>query len=174
MIVNSCYFDVGMVVCVSSFDFNAVNLFLVFSWVLLASLCWSFPSSILCMAGLVEKVLFEFMFSGTVLVSLSMVIEIFPGYSSLIWHLWPLRVYNPFTQALLAFSVLVVRLGVILIGGLSLYVTWPFLFTSSNILSLFCTFNVLIILWGTGFSFGPISFVFCKVLVCLQPSLFLY
>jgi hypothetical protein len=48
-------------------------------------------------------------------------------------------------QALLAFIVSVEKSGVILIG-LPLYVTWPFPFAAFNILSLYCAFNVLIIM----------------------------
>ena len=48
-------------------------------------------------------------------------------------------------QDLLAFMVSGEKSGVILIG-LPLYVTWPFSLTVFNILSLFSTFGVLIIL----------------------------
>ena len=48
-------------------------------------------------------------------------------------------------QDLLAFMVSGEKSGVILIG-LPLYVTWPFSLTAFNILSLFSTFGVLIIM----------------------------
>ena len=48
-------------------------------------------------------------------------------------------------QVLLAFIVPVEKSGVILIG-LHLHVTWPFSLAAFNILSLFCTFIVLIIM----------------------------
>jgi hypothetical protein len=59
--------------------------------------------------------------SWNTLVSPSMVIESFVGYSSLGWHLCSLRVCMTSVQDHLAFIVS----GVILIG-LPLYVTWPF------------------------------------------------
>jgi hypothetical protein len=57
-----------------------------------------------------------------ILVSQSMVIEIFVGYSSLGWHLCSLRVCMTSAQDLLAFIVSGEKSGVILIG-LLLYVT---------------------------------------------------
>jgi hypothetical protein len=82
-----------------------------------------------------------------------MVIESFPGYSSLGWHLWSLRVCKTSVQDLLAFRVSVEKLDVTLIL-LPLYVTWPPLFLIAfNILSLFCTFSVLIIMWWEDFHF---------------------
>ena len=56
------------------------------------------------------------------LVSPSMVIESFVGYSSQGWHLCSLRVCITFVQDLLAFIVSGEKSGVILIG-LPLYVT---------------------------------------------------
>jgi hypothetical protein len=83
--------------------------------------------------------------SCNTLVSPSMVIETFFGYSSLGWHLCSLRIYMRSAQDLLAFKVSGEKSGVILIG-LSLYVTWPFSLTAFNILSLFSAFGVLIIM----------------------------
>ena len=60
--------------------------------------------------------------SWNTLVSPSMVIESFAGYSSLGWHLCPLRVCIPSVQDHLAFIVFVEKSGVILIG-LPVYVT---------------------------------------------------
>ena len=57
-----------------------------------------------------------------VLVSPSIVIESFTGYSNVDWHLCSLRVCMTYTQDLLAFIVSGEKSGVILIG-LPLYVT---------------------------------------------------
>ena len=110
-----------------------------------SSLCWSFPSRILCRAGLVDRYCLNLVLSWNILVSPSMLIESFAGYSSLGWHLCSLRVCMTSDQALLAFIVSVEKSGVILIG-LPLYVTWPFSLAAFNILSLFCAFSVLIIM----------------------------
>ena len=56
------------------------------------------------------------------MVSPSVVIESFAGYSSLVWHLCSLRVCITSVQDLLAFIVSGEKSGVILIG-LPLYVT---------------------------------------------------
>ena len=60
--------------------------------------------------------------SWNTLISPSMVIESFAGYSSLGWHLCSLRVSITSVQDLLAFIVSVEKSGVILIG-LPLYVS---------------------------------------------------
>ena len=60
--------------------------------------------------------------SWNTLVSPSMVIESFVGYSSLSWHLYSLRVCITSVQDLLAFTVSGEMSGVILIA-LPLYVT---------------------------------------------------
>ena len=74
-----------------------------------------------------------------------MLIESFAGYSNLGFHLCSLRVCMSSDQALLAFIVSFEKSGVVLIG-LPLYVTWPFLLAVFSILSLLCTFMVLIIM----------------------------
>ena len=74
-----------------------------------------------------------------------MVIENFAGYSSLGWRLCSIGVYKTSDQALLAFIVSVQKSGVFQIG-LPLYVTWPFSLVASNILSLLCAFNDLIVM----------------------------
>ena len=86
------------------------------------------------------------------LVSPSMVIESFAGYSSLGWHLCSLRVCITSVQDLLVFIVSVEKSGEILIG-LPLYVTWPSSLTAFNILSLFSAFVVLIIMFQEEFLF---------------------
>jgi hypothetical protein len=83
--------------------------------------------------------------SRNILVSPCMLIESFAGYSNLGFHLCSLRVCMSSDQALLAFIVSFEKSGVVLIG-LSLYLTWPFLLAVFSILSLLCTFMVLIIM----------------------------
>jgi hypothetical protein len=96
--------------------------FLASSRVELHSLCWCFPSIILCRAGFVERYCVNLLLSWNILFSPSMVIESFAGYSSLGWHLSSLRVCITFVQVLLAFIVSGEKSGVILIG-LPLYAT---------------------------------------------------
>ena len=69
-----------------------------------------------------ERYCVNLVLSWNTLVSLSMVIESFGGYTSLGWHLCSLRVCIISVQDLLAFIVSVKKSGVILIG-LPLYVT---------------------------------------------------
>ena len=69
-----------------------------------------------------ERYCVNFVLSWNTLVSPSMVIESFTGYSSLGWHLFSLRVCITSVQALLAFIVSGEKSDVILIG-LPLYVT---------------------------------------------------
>ena len=68
------------------------------------------------------KILYKFGLSWNTLISPSMVIESFGGYSSLGWHLCSLSVCISSVQDLLAFIVSGDKSGVILIG-LPLYVT---------------------------------------------------
>ena len=69
-----------------------------------------------------ERYCVNLVLSWNTLVSPSMVIESFAGYSSLGWHLCPLRVCMTSAQDLLVFIVSGEKSGVILIG-LPLYVT---------------------------------------------------
>ena len=69
-----------------------------------------------------ERCCVNLFLSWNILVSPSMVIESFAGYSSLGWHLCSLRVCMMSAQDLLAFIVSDEKSGVILIG-LPLYVT---------------------------------------------------
>ena len=69
-----------------------------------------------------ERYCVNLVLSWNTLVSPSMVIESFAGYSSLGWHLCILRVCITSVQDLLAFIVYGEKSGVILIG-LPLYVT---------------------------------------------------
>ena len=79
------------------------------------SLCWSFPSIILCRAGFVERYCINLVLSWNILVSLSMIIESFAGYNSLDWHLCSLRVCVTSVQDFLVFIVSGEKSGVILI-----------------------------------------------------------
>jgi hypothetical protein len=60
--------------------------------------------------------------SQSILVSPSMIIEGFAGYSSLGWHFYSLRFCMTSSQDLVAFRISVEKFGVILMG-LPLYVT---------------------------------------------------
>jgi hypothetical protein len=80
------------------------------------SLCWNFPSRILCRAGLVDRYYFNLVLSGNILVSPSMLIESFSGYSSLEWPLCSHRVCMTSDQALLTFIVSVEKSCATLIG----------------------------------------------------------
>jgi hypothetical protein len=70
----------------------------------------------------VERYCVNLVLSWNILVSPSMVIESFAGYSSLGYHLSSLRVYMTSSQDLLTFIVSGEKSGVILIG-LPIYVT---------------------------------------------------
>jgi hypothetical protein len=72
-----------------------------------------------------ERYCVNFVLSWNTLVSSSMVIESFAGYSSLGWHLCSLSVYITSVQDLLAFLVSAEKSGVTLID-LPLYLTWHF------------------------------------------------
>jgi hypothetical protein len=94
----------------------------------------------------------NFVLSWNTLVSPSMVIESFAGYSSLGCHLCSLRVYITSVQDVLDYIISGEKSGVILIG-LPIYVTLPFSLTAFNILSLFSAFFVLIIMCQEEFLF---------------------
>ena len=97
-----------------------------------------------------ERYCINLVLSCNTLVSPSMVITSFAGYSSLGWQLCSLRVCISSAQDLLAFIVSGEMSGVILIG-LPLYVTdlFPLLLLIFNFFS------------------GPIYLEFCRPLVCL-------
>jgi hypothetical protein len=107
--------------------------------------CWSFPSRIPCRIGLVDRYCLNLVLSWNNLLSRSMLIDSFAGYSSLGWHLCFLRVCMTSNHALPAFIFSVGKSSVVWIG-LSLYVTWPFPLAAFNILSFLCAFSVLIIM----------------------------
>jgi hypothetical protein len=69
----------------------------------------------------VERYFVNLVLSWNTLISPPMVIENFPGYSILGWHLYSLRVCITSVQDLLAFIVSDEKSGVILIG-LPIYV----------------------------------------------------
>jgi hypothetical protein len=96
--------------------------FLAFSRVKFPSLCWHFLSVILCRDGFVEIYCVNLVLSWNILVSPSMLIESFAGYSSLGWHLCFLRVFMLSVQDLLTFMISGEKSAVVLIG-LPLYVT---------------------------------------------------
>ena len=98
------------------------NYFLVFSMAPFPSLCWIFPFIILWRARFIERYCVNLVLSWNTLVSPSMVIESFAGYSRLGCHLCSLRVYMRSAQDLLAFLVSGEKSGIILIG-LPSYVT---------------------------------------------------
>ena len=75
------------------------------------------------LAGIVERYCVNLVLSWNILVSRSMVIERFAGYSSFSWYLCSLRVYIRSAKDLLAFMVSGETSGLIPIG-LPLYVTW--------------------------------------------------
>ena len=81
------------------------------------------------MAAFVERFCINSVLSWNILVSPSMVIENFTGYSCLGWHFCSLRVCMTSALDLLAFIVSGEKSGVILIG-LPLYVTWSFSHTA--------------------------------------------
>ena len=76
-------------------------------------------------------------YHGTSYFSLSMKIEGFAGYKSLVWYLWSFRVCSTSVQALLTLRVFTKKFSVILIGW-PLYVTWSFSFAVFNILFSVC------------------------------------
>ena len=87
----------------------------------------------------VERYCINLFSSWNTLVSPSMVIESFAGYSSLGWHFCSLRVCITSDQDLRAFVVSVEKSSIILIG-LPLYVSWSFSITAFNILFFFFWF----------------------------------
>jgi hypothetical protein len=96
-------------------------------------LCWTFPSIILCRAGLLERYCVNIVLSSNTLVSPSMVIASFAGYNRLCWHLCSFSVCLTSAQDLLFFIVSVENSHLIL-KYLPLYVTWHFSLTVFNIL----------------------------------------
>jgi len=91
------------------------------------SLCWSFPSITLCKVRFVEWRCINLALSWNILVSPSMVIQSFAGYSNLGWHLYSLSVCMISSQDLLAFIVSFEKSGVILIGLSMLLDNFPLL-----------------------------------------------
>ena len=98
-----------------------------------------------------ERYCVSLVLSWNTLVSPSMVIENFAWYSRLGWNLCSLRVYMTSAQDLLAFIVSGEKPGVILIG--LPYMLLDLFPTAFNILSLFSTFVVLIIMCQEEFLF---------------------
>jgi hypothetical protein len=119
---NCCFllfllFDVDLCFCsYLLLDLLKEDYFLAFSRVLFPSVCWSFSCIILCKARFVERYYVNLVLSWNILVSPSMVIESFAGYSSLGWYLCSRRVYMISAQDLLAFILSVEKSCVFLIG----------------------------------------------------------
>lgn len=84
-------------------------------------------------AILVESYYINLVFSWIILVSTSMVIDNFAGYSSLSCQLCLYKVRMTSVHDLLAFNISLENSGVILIG-LSLYATWIFYVSNMNII----------------------------------------
>jgi hypothetical protein len=99
-----------------------------------------------------ERYCVNLVLSWNTLISPSMAIESFAGYSGLGWNLCSLRVCITSVQDLLAFIVAGEKSGVILIG-LPFYVSRPFSLIAFNILSLFSSFVVLNIMCQEEFLF---------------------
>jgi hypothetical protein len=85
-------------------------------------MCLSFPSIILCRAGIGERYLVNLFLLWNTLVSQSMFIESFARYRSLGWHLCSHRVSMASVQDILVFIVSDEKSGVILLD-LPVYVT---------------------------------------------------
>lgn len=78
-----------MVGVCSTFDLLVWNyLILVFSWVGLSSLGWSFPSSTFCRVAFVNRYCLNLILLWNVLFSSYTILESFARYGSLPWHLW--------------------------------------------------------------------------------------
>ena len=69
--------------CDSFFGFTGVQLFLVFSWMNLDPLAWSFPFSITCRAGFVVRYCLNLALLWNIFFSQGMVIKGLAGYSGL-------------------------------------------------------------------------------------------
>ena len=112
----------------------------------------------------------ELVLSWNTLVSTSMVIESFAGYSSLGWHLCSLRVFITSVQDLLAFRVSGGKSGVILIRlPYKLLDLFPLL-----LLVFFLCFVHLMFLLSCdsrNFFSDPIYLEFCRLLICSWASL---
>ena len=106
----------------SYFGFDEIRLLSCFFQAEVSSLYWYFPPIIPCRAGFVERYCVNLVLLWNILVSPSILIESFAGYSSLGWNLCSLRDFMRSAQDLLAFMVSGEKSGVILIG-LPLYVT---------------------------------------------------
>ena len=131
---------------------------------------WSSQSIILYRPGFVERYWAHLFLSWNTLVSLSMAIESFAGYSSLGWHLCSLRDCMISAQDILAFIVSGEKSGIILIG-LSLYVTWYFSLTAFNILLYFVHLVFWLLCGERNFFSDPIYLELCRLSVCSWASL---
>ena len=113
--------------------------------------------------------LLKFVLSWNVSFSPPKVNESFAGYNSLDWDLWFLRVCRTSVQALLYFRVSIEKSGVILIG-LLFYVILFFSTVAFAILSLFCTFSILIIIYREFVFWSSLFCVLCASCTCIGIS----
>jgi hypothetical protein len=96
---NDCWFQLFLLLEVELclchyllFGLLKGDYFLAFSRVYFPSLCWSFPFIIFCRPWFMKRYCVNLVFSWTIFVSSSIVIESFSRNSSLDWHLCSLRV----------------------------------------------------------------------------------
>ena len=137
--------------CVSPFlVWLVLNNFLWVFWEYLSFLGLSFSSSTFCRAGILNKYCLNLVLSWNIFFSRFIVSESFSDYSNLNWHLWSLRVCK----------ILWWEVNCNL-TGLPLYSNWSFSLAAFKILSLFCTFSVLIIMWLEDFFL--VQSIWCSV-----------
>jgi len=110
-----------MFVCLS-FGFFARKSYSCFLYSIVSLLVLEFSIYYSFRAGFIERYCINLVLSWNILVSPSILIKSFAGYSNLGWHLCSLRVCMTSVQDLLAFIVSGEKSGVILIG-LPSYVT---------------------------------------------------
>jgi hypothetical protein len=143
---------------------------IMFMWLFLWGVCWkkitflfflgcSFPSNILYRAGFVEQYRVNFILSWNILFSLSMVINSFAGYNSLAWHFHSQRLYD-----------ICPRSPGFMVSWYAFICSLTFSLTAFNILSLFCAFDVLIIVSQGEFFSDLVYLEFCRLLVCSWAS----
>lgn len=173
MIVNVFYVIVAVVyirvcgwggACFLSFGFFVLTLFIycIFMGVVnllsytFSSINFNFYRSIFA-----DKHCVNFAVSWNFFCAPSTVIESFTGFISLGLPLQSLRVCSTFVQSLMTFRISILKSGVIIAS--LLYATFCFSLVAFNILYLFYTFNVLVIVW-------QMVFLFCTILVGIVYS----
>jgi hypothetical protein len=112
-----------------------------------------------------ERYCVNLVLSWNILVSPSMIIESFVGYSSQGWYLCSLRVCMTSAQDLLAFIVSDEKSGVILIGCLYMLLEiFPLLLLIFFLCLVHLVFSLLCD--GKDFFSGPVYLKFCRLLIC--------